>query len=211
MIIAYGDIRFTDPAETAATNPKVRRWLVERIAKEEPDAVLISGDLPWHGANKNDYRVFEAETESWRDAKLRVYPALGNHELYSHSIIENTAAGLANWWAEFPMLRGVRWYSVQLGSAIYALSLDSNSPMHLGSPQTSWIENQIKSLPASVRFLFVNLHRPPVADYQRFGDPMHNPRGNEIQLGKYLERVAAVHPALHIVVIAGHIHNYERF
>jgi hypothetical protein len=211
VIIAYGDIRFTNPAEKAATNPRVRRWLVERIASEKPDALLISGDLPWHGANQNDYAVFHEETKSWRDAKLRVYPALGNHELYSHSIVENSEAGLANWWAEFPMLRGLRWYSVQLGSRIYALNLDSNSTMHPESPQMTWIEDQITSLPPSVRFLFVNLHHPPMADYQRFGDPMHNPRGNEILLGKYLERVAGVHPALRIVVIAGHIHNYERF
>jgi hypothetical protein len=29
--IAYGDMRFTDPKETTATNPVVRKWLVDRI------------------------------------------------------------------------------------------------------------------------------------------------------------------------------------
>jgi hypothetical protein len=211
VIIAYGDTRFTHPAEKEATNPKVRRWLVDRIASEKPDAVLISGDLPWHGANAADYAVFHEETQSWRDRHLRIYPALGNHEMYSHSIIENRAEGLANWWAAFPILKEMRWYSVQLGSSLYALNLDSNSGMHAGSEQISWIEGQIASLPPSVRFLFINLHHPPVADYQRFGDPTHNPRGNEIGLGKYLEHVAGERPALRIVVIAGHIHNYERF
>ena len=51
QIVAYGDMRFTDPAETEATNPKVRRWLVDRIAAEKPDAVLLSGDIPWHGGH----------------------------------------------------------------------------------------------------------------------------------------------------------------
>lgn len=211
VIIAYGDTRFTNPEQTEATNPKVRQWLVDRIASEKPDALLMSGDLPWHGANPKDYAVFHEETKSWRDAHLRVYPVLGNHELYSHEIIENTAEGLANWWAEFPMLHGLRWYSVQLGSRLYALNLDTNSTLRAGSPQMTWIDDQIASLPSSVRFLFVNMHRPPVSDYQRFGDPMHNPRGNEIRLGRYLERVAGKRPALRIVVIAGHIHNYERF
>src|SRR5450756_1024046 len=48
-VIAYGDTRFTDPANTKVTNPKVRRWLVDQIAKEHPDALLISGDLPYKG------------------------------------------------------------------------------------------------------------------------------------------------------------------
>ena len=211
MIIAYGDTRFTNPDQTEATNPKVRQWLVDRIATERPDAVLMTGDLPWHGANLKDYQVFEKETKSWREEHLRVYPALGNHELYSHGLIENTAEGLANWWAAFPILQGLRWYSVQLGSKIYALNLDTNSSLHPESEQMTWVKDQIASLPSSVRFLFVNMHRPPVADYQRFGDPTHNPRGNEIELGHYLEQVAADRPALRIVVIAGHIHNYERF
>ena len=50
LIIAYGDMRFTDPSETMATNPKVRRWLVNQVAVEKPDAVLLSGDVPWHGS-----------------------------------------------------------------------------------------------------------------------------------------------------------------
>jgi predicted MPP superfamily phosphohydrolase len=80
-IVVYGDMRFTDPKETAATNPKVRRWLVDKIAAEKPDAVLLSGDVPWRGGQADDYAVYRSETQSWRDAHLRIYPALGNHEL----------------------------------------------------------------------------------------------------------------------------------
>ena len=45
-IVAYGDMRFTDPTDTDATNPRVRKWLVDRIADERPDALFVSGDLP---------------------------------------------------------------------------------------------------------------------------------------------------------------------
>jgi hypothetical protein len=34
-IIAYGDTRFTDPANIRSTNPKVRRWLVEKDCERE--------------------------------------------------------------------------------------------------------------------------------------------------------------------------------
>src|SRR6266850_167379 len=79
-IIAYGDMRFTDPRNVTATNPGVRQALVARIAEENPDAVLLNGDVPWHGGIANDYSVYRTETKPWREAHLRVYPALGNHE-----------------------------------------------------------------------------------------------------------------------------------
>src|SRR6516225_5285621 len=59
-IVVYGDMRFTDPSETSAANPKVRRWLVERITTEKPDAVLLSGDVAWKGGRANDYAVYSS-------------------------------------------------------------------------------------------------------------------------------------------------------
>jgi hypothetical protein len=60
-IVVYGDMRFTDPSETSATNPKVRRWLVNQVAAEKPDAVLLSGDVPWHGGRAGDYDAYRSE------------------------------------------------------------------------------------------------------------------------------------------------------
>ena len=111
-IIAYGDMQFTDPTNVTATNPSVRQALVARIAQENPDAVLLNGDVPWHGGNEGDYAVYKAESKPWRDAHLRVYPALGNHEF---SQCEPQKC-LENWWRAFPELQGRRWYSVQLGT-----------------------------------------------------------------------------------------------
>ncbi len=79
-VITYGDMRFTDRSNVTATDPRVRKWLVDRIADEHSDAVLLNGDVPLAGNNVDDYRVFKEETKSWRDAKLRLFPALGNHE-----------------------------------------------------------------------------------------------------------------------------------
>src|SRR5690242_14006611 len=77
VVIAYGDMRFTDPANTSATNPRVRQWLVKRIAEESPDAVLLNGDVPLAGGVKNDYEVYRSETQCWTGAHLNVFPALG--------------------------------------------------------------------------------------------------------------------------------------
>jgi len=204
-IIVYGDTRFTDPKETSATNPKVRRWLVDKIAEEKPDAVLLSGDLPWRGGEEGDYDEYRAETKVWRDDRLFIYPALGNHEF-----IGSERKCLENWWKAFPELRGRRWYSVQLGDAVYVLSLDSNSSLLPGSEQIGWIRSQLEHLPASVRFVFFDLHHPPVVDVQPHFDASHNGRPNERALADFLAR-APEKSRLRFVVAAGHIHNYERF
>ena len=93
-VIAYGDTRFTDPDNVTATSPLARAALIARIAEERPDAILISGDLPWHGGEKDDYARFRSETEAWRSRRLRVIPALGNHE-FSQCLPD---ACLENWW-----------------------------------------------------------------------------------------------------------------
>lgn len=206
QIIVYGDMRFTDPAETAAANPKVRRWLVDRIAAEKPDAVLLSGDVPWRGGQAADYAVYSLETKIWRDAHLRIYPALGNHEL--SGIVASESQCLENWWTAFPELRGRRYYSLQLGDAVYVLNLDSNSPLTPGSPQIAWVGEQLETLPASARFVLLNMHHPPVVDVQKDGDDSHNGRPNEAALAGFL---AAQRSRIRFVVVAGHIHNYERF
>jgi len=204
-IIVCGDTRFTDPGETSASNPKVRRWLVDKIAAEKPGAVLLTGDVPWRGGVASDYDVYRAETQIWRNAHLFIYPALGNHEFYGfeHHCLEN-------WWKAFPELRGLRWYSVKLGDSIYILSLDSNSSLLPGSRQIAWIRTQLDHLPAGVRFVFFILHHPPVVDVQPNGDPSHNGRPNEHALAEFLAQ-APGKSRVRFVVAAGHIHNYERF
>jgi hypothetical protein len=206
-IIVYGDTRFTDPREQEAVNPKVRRWLVEKIASEKPDAVLISGDVPWRGGYASDYSVYRSETQSWRDAHLRIYPTLGNHEFSGGS----EAQCLVNWNNTFPELQRRRMYSVQLGDSVYVLNLDSNPPLTPGSKQIGWVRSQLASLPATVRFVFFNLHHPPVVDVQEGGDASHNGRPNERALADFLDREAPQGARVRFIVAAGHVHNYERF
>ena len=203
-IILYGDMRFHDPANTTVANPLARKALVDRIATLKPSAVQLTGDVPYRGDDPADYANFKLETQPWQAANLRVYPAMGNHELSKDPV-----AGLANWYTNFPELRGKRWYSVALGSRIALINLDTMSDLTDGSPQRSWLDAQLRSLPKTVDFVLIGLHHPPVADIQTHIEVDHNPRRNEIALRDYL---TAIHPHIHaeILVTAGHIHNYER-
>jgi hypothetical protein len=205
-IIAYGDTRFTDPSNTSATSPQARHALVARIAGERPDAIVISGDLPWHGGTKADYDVFRAETEMWRDRHLRILPALGNHEFAQCE----PAVCLEHWWTAFPELRGKRWYAADIGRSVRNLALDTMSSLLPGSEQHVWLEHELDTLPKTVQFVLISLHHPPVADIQTRLRVDHNPRPNEIALREYLKDVARTSP-VRFVVVAGHIHNYERF
>lgn len=204
MAIAYGDQRFTDPANTKQTDPVMRQWLVKQIAAERPAAVIMNGDVPLAGDVANDYAVFQNETKAWRDQQVRVFPTLGNHEFHGDP---NT--DLENWWNAFPELRNRRWYSAQLGSRIYLLALDSDTSLLPGSDQALWLEQQVDGLPASIDFVIVTLHHPPVADIQQHIEVDHNPRPNEIALRDYLSKAAKSAHA-RFLVSAGHIHNYER-
>ena len=79
-----------------------------------------------------------------------------------------------------------------------------------GSEQRVWLEGQLAAMPRSVKFVLFNLHHPPVADLATGQLADHNPRPNEMALASYLEDAAKTSRAA-FLVIAGHIHNYERF
>jgi 3',5'-cyclic AMP phosphodiesterase CpdA len=205
-VIAYGDTRFTDPSNVTATSPLARAALIARIAEERPDAILISGDLPWHGGEKDDYARFRGETEAWRSRNLRVIPALGNHE-FSQCLPDGC---LENWWTAFPELRGKRWHVAEIGRNVRVIALDTVSPLTEGSEQLAWLKDTVAGLPPAVEFVIVTLHHPPVADIQTRLRLDHNPRPNEIALAEYLGQASRSSQA-RFIVVAGHIHNYERF
>jgi acid phosphatase type 7 len=203
-VIAYGDMRFTDPSALPAANVTARRALVARVAQERPDAILLNGDLPMHGGDQSDYRTYQTETQAWRDAHLRIFPVLGNHEFAGCEIRQC----LQNWWQTFPELKTHRWYSVQLGTKLFVIGLDSNDSLLPGSAQHRWLETQIAVLPKSFQFVLITLHHEPVGDIQVGADD--NPRPNEMALADLLKSESLKSNA-RFVVIAGHIHNYERF
>lgn len=205
IMVAYGDMRFTDPSELSATSPAARQALVAKVAAEHPAAIFLNGDVPWHG-KRADYDEFRLETRVWSDQKLRVYPALGNHEFSQCEV----AQCLDYWWTAFPELRDRRWYSVAVGSKVLSIALDTDTSLLPGSEQRIWLEQQIASLDKKVRVVLIVLHHPPVADLHSGELADHNPRPNELSLAAYLDAVAPTLRA-RIVVSAGHVHNYERF
>ena len=203
-LVAFGDLRITDTSNHSATDPDMRLALIKQIAQEDPAAIIISGDLPWHGSNNKDWQVYEDETKVWREKGTQLYPALGNHELS-----DNAQQGMENWWAHFPELKPARWYSARIGNCLL-LTLDTNSKMGEGEPQTAWIKAQLAAIPNDVDFVIFSMHHPAYTDSHPSIEGGHSARKQEQEFGALLEsQPPAVRAKL--LVIAGHVHNYERF
>ena len=202
-IVVYGDMRFTDLANTSDTRPGVRKWLAQKVGEEKPDLLLLTGDMPFQGSNAADWKIYDLETALWTQERLRIYPTIGNHEG-----LPDPRSGLRNYFAEYPQIDHHEWYSVQLGN-IYLITLDSSTFLNVGWAQRTWLESQLAHLPASADFVFFLFHVPLVSDLQT-AFMLGIPNQDTLVLRHYLETQAAASHAK-FVVFNGHIHNYERF
>src|SRR5438105_14410588 len=109
VFVVYGDTRFSRRDDVGSA--PARRALVGRIARENPAAILIGGDLVYEGSNPQDYDTYKSETIEWARRKIPVFPELGKHEF--NGCNGDAAPCLENWWTAFGALplRPYRWYS----------------------------------------------------------------------------------------------------
>jgi acid phosphatase type 7 len=202
--VAYGDTRFHDPKDMEAANPPVRVALVQAIADVNPAFICFTGDIVYNGNDADDWKVWDSETAVFREKKIPVYPALGNHDLHGKPEI-----ALGNYFQRFPDLKNSRYYSVRAANSL-VLVLDS-SLEEAGGPQGQWLADKLDHVPADVDFVFLMFHHPPYtssSDAKAFGGG-HTARAPEQALAKALEE-RQVHARYRIVVFSGHVHNYER-
>lgn len=201
-LLAYGDTRFTNPSVTGVTNPRVRQWLAHQIGEQHPQAILLTGDTPFHGGDAADWEEFQVETESWRRVGAVELPTTGNHEA------AGGPSAIPNYLKNFPEILGHRYYSALLGS-VEVISLDCTQPSGASTPQGRWFVAQLDHIPARVEFLVILYHIPWMADRQSQVF-VSLPSKEALALRQMLEtRLAKIHAR--VIVLNGHIHNYERF
>ncbi len=202
--VAYGDSRFHDPKDTEAANPPVRQALVRAIAESNPAFISFGGDIVYNGYDKDDWKVWDSETAVWREKKIPVYPALGNHDLHGDEKV-----ALGNYFERFPDLKNSRYYSVRAANTL-VLVLDSSQD-EISGPQGQWLKQKLDNLPGDVDFVFLVLHHPPYtssSDMKMFGGG-HSARSQEKDLARMLE-ARQQNLRARMVVFSGHVHNYER-
>ena len=223
-LVLWGDIRFTDPADCDTSDPDARQAIVQEMARVDPhpDFAVVTGDVVYHGHNSQDWDVFEKQTKPLRDAKIKIFPVLGNHDV-------DGGSGRTEFFKHFADLKGYSqlekeaWYTITYGNSLF-LMLDSQSDYREGSPQGTWLRSMLKGVPDDLDFLFVVLHHPVVT---RASEGVHRvsvckgqkkalvaPHGveeNERILKLLLEDFSQSHPLARLVVLSGHNHNYERY
>jgi acid phosphatase type 7 len=202
--VAYGDTRFHDPADTVTSNPVARRALVAAIDKERPAFVSIGGDVVYVGESNEDWSVWDSETAAWREHKIAVYPALGNHDVKG-----DLQKALGNYFTRFPELQKSAFYSVHTANTLM-LVLDSNQD-ELSGAQGNWVRSQLDNVPASADFVFLIFHHPVYSsssDDKTMGGG-HSVRSGEQALGQLLED-SQKRMRARIMIFNGHVHNYER-
>ncbi len=200
--IAYGDVRFTNPADKNSSSPEYRDTIVDEIAKEKPSLVVFVGDLVRQGALAADWQVMDKELAPLRAAGVSLYPVIGNHETWGDPTAEN-------YFRHFPQLKGRHWYTVQAGNC-YFIMLDSGS-LKPNDEQWNWLAQRLQQIPDQVDYIFIVQHHPPVThsvDGQAGGG--HSAREQDKQLAAFLEQQQSGlrQP---IIVLAGHVHSYERY
>ncbi len=202
--VSYGDTRFTDPSDTKASNAPVRQTLVKGIADAHPAFVVIGGDITFNGNDVNDWLTWDKETAEWRKQGIRVYPAIGNHEMHGEKSV-----ALANYFERFPDLKANLFYSVRAANVLF-LILDSSIDENSG-PQQEWLAGELDHIPADVDFVLFVMHHPPVTSSHE-DSPLgggHNARPEEQALAAMLEE-RQQHERARFVVLGSHVHNYER-
>jgi hypothetical protein len=223
--VAYGDMRFAEKESygIVIANGTARRQIIDQIANESPAFLVATGDFVFRGFHSEDWTYFDQGIKPVRDRGIEIFPAIGNHEVgpfpsskYYESgtfkEIEKLGAelmaheGLKNYYKEFPSISHKPWYSVRYANC-YFLILDSEADDVQSTEQDQWIRAQLDSIPSEIDYVFVVLHRPP---YTALTDDTHRPRPQQVALAKLLEDRQPKSRA-HIIVIAGHVHNYERY
>ena len=197
--MVYGDTRFTDSTHRDASDPDFRRAIVGQVAKEKPDFLVLTGDLVGTGSSDADWQVLDHETEVWRQAGIHVFPVLGNHD----------TSGASQYFSRFPDVRNRPWYAVRTGNCYFImLNSNVNSP---DSQQWKWLVQQLENVPQGVQYLFVVQHHPALT---RSSDRMpgggHSVRPVDERLASLLEE-RQKQLKIPVIVLAGHVHNYERY
>jgi acid phosphatase type 7 len=202
--VVYGDTRFHDPKDTEASNPPVRVALVNAIADANTSFLCFTGDIVYNGNDENDWKVWDSETSILREKKIKIYPALGNHDLHG-----DPKLALGNYFHRFPELNNSRYYSVRVANTL-VLVLDSSQD-EIAGPQGQWLADKLDHVPFDVDSVFLMFHHPPYtssSDAKKFGGG-HSARSPEQDLAKMLEERQS-HARFRMVVFNGHVHNYER-
>lgn len=172
------------------TGHQVHRALIEKLAKEDIDFFINSGDLVEFGGQLDLWiRFFNIEEPLV--SKTPLFPSVGNHD--NSQRLSFRRFFLSDLWAE-----GNRYY-VQDWGDVRVIALDSEIEMRPGSDQHRFMESALASGAHQGKIMVLSLHYPPYSS----GEHGSNPEVRSV-LAPLARRYGVE------VILAGHDHDYER-
>lgn len=152
------------------------------MARESNISFLIdTGDLVMDGLKGPDWNNFYKLNQVYL-SRFLYQPAMGNHEYESPFYQDITGKP--------------KWYSFTWENT-YFICLDNNNNVEAGSPQTTWLEQELKKA-ARYRFRIVYMHIPPYSSKKH---------GNDRMMQTHLVPLFDKY-GVHLVFL-GHEHGYE--
>jgi predicted phosphodiesterase len=194
MAYAFGIIGDTQ------RNPEITRKCAEGIFSQRPNFTIHLGDVVDDGFAKNQWLKDLFEPMSNLNARVPMYPVIGNHEGNSHFYYDY-----------FSLPKPEYFYSFKYGNAEFFM-IDSNKPLSPGSEQYQWLDRALGESKAKWKF---TAHHHPCwsSDVDDYGD---TEKGNHASRtptwGDTNARQLIALYEKHGVDISfnGHIHTYER-
>jgi hypothetical protein len=184
--IVYGDVR---------SGHDVHALLNRRMADEDPDLAIVTGDLVDRGSDEGDWeRFFEIAASLLRS--LAIFPAMGNHEAARLGRGVERFLGFFRW----PFRPGEEegaYYSFD-AAGVHFVALDSNQ--YRSARQLAWFERDLAAArKRGTRGIFVYAHEPA------WSTGLHG--DNQTAIRDYVPIMERYGVSM---FFGGHDHHYER-
>ncbi len=170
--------------------------VAQQMLKHAPDFVLHTGDVVYDRGEAENYgpRFFDIYRDILKSTAF--FPSLGNHDYGT----DNGQPYLDAFYLPANNPDGTeRYYSFDYGDARF-IALDVETDYAPGSPQYTWLEQQLRDRQALWTFVF--FHKPPYTSSSHKNDADLPPIRQH--LSPLFERYGVD------VVFNGHDHDYER-
>ncbi|KAL9239311.1 hypothetical protein vseg_013646 [Gypsophila vaccaria] len=181
---------------------------LDRISKSNYDMLLLPGDLSYADFWQPSWDSFGRMVEPLA-SKRPWMVTQGNHEIEKIPIVHNRpfTAYNSRWRMPFEESGSSSnlYYSFDVARAVHVVMLGSYTDFHPGSSQYTWLEGDLKKIDRTITPWVVVLVHAPWYNSNK----AHQGEKESIDMRKAMERL--LYEARVNIVIAGHVHAYERF
>ena len=180
-IVAGGDSR---------TNPELRDLVSSVMAQYGPDFVFYNGDFVNNGNDDAQWDDFFDQADNlWVTSEgygIPIVPAIGNHD-----------GGSSNYDERLALPGNEEWYSLNFGSDIHLVVLNSESTVEGFGLQTEWLRADLEKH-KEYPWKFVLFHRNVLKNY------------HDIWLTGVNRWIPILDEYGVDIIFSGHSHNYQR-